>query len=278
MKGSIGLVGERIRAARQARGLSRAELARKLDVDSSAIAAWETGRNLPRATRRVSLARILSVDVQQLFSEIADKQQEILEAKIVSALPDMPSSLLTLLSRTQRRLRIVHPAVPNQLFWAHATEYRKRLRERLTNGTLEVQRLEYFYGLDRLKEVIFNIFEYEGLPYQVRGTLVGDSDEVPSLAVQIFDDDEFMFGSYWATIPANEQYSLQCRGEAFRSFFLSFWNEAWRRGAPLNDGGPKDLRAIQNYAFRLGLKPEKWTQFVKEARELDLGDGAAPAI
>lgn len=55
----------RLKALREERGLSQAQLANASGIDKSAIARYETGRTLPGIDRAVTLARALdcSVDV-----------------------------------------------------------------------------------------------------------------------------------------------------------------------------------------------------------------------
>ena len=51
-----------LRTARSARGLSRDDLARRMDVTADRIAAWEAGVESPRLDAVVRLARLLDVD------------------------------------------------------------------------------------------------------------------------------------------------------------------------------------------------------------------------
>lgn len=54
-------VGERIAQAREAAGLSTAQLARRIGVRTQTLSAWETGRAEPRANRLVMIAGLLNV-------------------------------------------------------------------------------------------------------------------------------------------------------------------------------------------------------------------------
>ena len=40
-------IGERIRAARKAKGLSQEQLGEKLDISFQAVSSWETGKFIP---------------------------------------------------------------------------------------------------------------------------------------------------------------------------------------------------------------------------------------
>jgi HTH-type transcriptional regulator, cell division transcriptional repressor len=57
----VEAVGDRIVHAREAAGLSTAQLARRAGVRTHTLAAWETGRAEPRANKLVMLAGILNV-------------------------------------------------------------------------------------------------------------------------------------------------------------------------------------------------------------------------
>ena len=57
----------KLRALRQARNLTQAELAKLLDVDRTTVTQWEIGKNLPRAGTLIKLSRILKCDVDTLL-------------------------------------------------------------------------------------------------------------------------------------------------------------------------------------------------------------------
>ena len=63
MASSLGAdsVGARIAQAREAAGLSTAQLARRLGVRTQTLASWEHGRAEPRANRLVMMAGLLNV-------------------------------------------------------------------------------------------------------------------------------------------------------------------------------------------------------------------------
>lgn len=60
-------MGARIRAARDASGLTRVELARKIERDHTTIYAWERGKREPRFSDVLKLAEALGVDVSRLI-------------------------------------------------------------------------------------------------------------------------------------------------------------------------------------------------------------------
>lgn len=61
-------VGKAIAKAREARGLSQAELAKRLKVTAGTVAGWETGRHNIRAGRLRTVARVLDVPVAELVA------------------------------------------------------------------------------------------------------------------------------------------------------------------------------------------------------------------
>lgn len=57
----------KLKALRQARNLTQAELAKLLGVDRTTVTQWECGKSLPRASKLIELARILKCDVDSLL-------------------------------------------------------------------------------------------------------------------------------------------------------------------------------------------------------------------
>ena len=71
-------LGERIRARRQALGLTQEQLAQKLGVSAPAVNKWERNLNYPDITLLPALARALGVDLNTLLSF----QEELTEEEI----------------------------------------------------------------------------------------------------------------------------------------------------------------------------------------------------
>lgn len=65
-----------IKKLREKRGITQVELAQKLDVQQSAIAAWETGKSMPRADKFVKIAEILGCTVDALLSPQMESTEE----------------------------------------------------------------------------------------------------------------------------------------------------------------------------------------------------------
>ena len=62
------MLGPRIAALRRAAGMSQGDLARKLQVSSSAVGMYEQGRREPSAETLVALARLFGVTLDYLLT------------------------------------------------------------------------------------------------------------------------------------------------------------------------------------------------------------------
>lgn len=62
----IDIMKERIKQARQERGWSQAELARRMSVTQPSVAEWESGRKAPNMKNLVRLAKLLDVGFEWL--------------------------------------------------------------------------------------------------------------------------------------------------------------------------------------------------------------------
>ena len=58
---------------REERGLSQTELARKMNVTQQCISSWQIGRTIPKPYQMKMLSEILSVPINELFSEVFNK-------------------------------------------------------------------------------------------------------------------------------------------------------------------------------------------------------------
>ena len=58
---------------REERGLSQTELARKMNVTQQCISSWKIGRTIPKPYQMKMLSEILSVPINELFSEVFNK-------------------------------------------------------------------------------------------------------------------------------------------------------------------------------------------------------------
>jgi transcriptional regulator with XRE-family HTH domain len=260
------------------RGLSRQDVAIRLRVDVTAVSAWEGGKYAPRSNHRLALANALETDVETLFSAAPDAETQPVRAEVVDTVEDLPTLLPQLLSRTRYRLQALRLAAPYSTAAYVQTEFRSIVSNRLRDHSIEVQRIEIFYSLDRLKEVLANILRYDGCSYHVKAYCVGTRDVAPAIGGYFFDESDFLLGGYWTGIPPLDRPGLHLRGEPVRTFFRAYWNEIWNRGRLLNIRGAHDLSAVRDVALNLGLECSLWDDFCEQAHSLDIGDGAPPLI
>lgn len=270
-------IGRRIRRLREAKGLSRQQIAARLAVDLTAVAAWEAGKYLPRIGRRLKLAALLGTDAGTLFAESQDGLPAGGSAALIDTVDELPGLLRELMEHAERDLKAFRLSAPYTTPSYVQEEFRGRLDGRLMAGTIEVQRIEIFYGLNRLKETLSNIIRYDGRPYVVKSYCAGLKEVVPGMGGYIVDDREFLVGAYW-TAPPYKRRGLRLSGEPFRTYFTDYWQETWRRGTLLNPHGAKDLSAVREVALKLGLAADDWHKFVDEASRFKMDDDLPPLI
>ena len=82
-------VGAKIKAARQAKGMTQEELGRLLGVQKSAVAKYESGRvvNIKRSTLK-KISDILSIRPSELIFEEAQKNNDIIADIVVKMRTD----------------------------------------------------------------------------------------------------------------------------------------------------------------------------------------------
>ena len=61
------MTAERIKALREARGWTQAELARRLSITRNGVNSWEQGLSMPSPTCLVDLAKLFSVSTDYLL-------------------------------------------------------------------------------------------------------------------------------------------------------------------------------------------------------------------
>jgi transcriptional regulator with XRE-family HTH domain len=271
---NYNVIGQRIQRVRLMKGLSRRDLAMLVGVDVSALANWERGKYLPRDSHKGALAKALDLTVERLFRAI-EGDPEAIAASLLDTFMELPALFDRLLPNT-RCLRALRLAAPYSSAAYVQTKFRAQVSERLLAGTLEVQRIEIFYTLERLKEALSNVIRYDSRPYHLKGYCAGLAEVAPAMGGYLFDDTNFVMGAYWTGVPPHNKPGLHCWGEPFRTFYMSYWNEIWPRGTLLNMSGAHDLSAIRRTAAVLGLNDAEWPAFVEQARTMEIGDGAPP--
>lgn len=75
-------VGEKIKAARKAAGLTQKELAKKMEISYQNLAQWETGKRNPKISSLIKIASALEIPVSVLYGEnlgyMSDEDAEII--------------------------------------------------------------------------------------------------------------------------------------------------------------------------------------------------------
>ncbi len=257
--------------------MSRKTLAEILKVDSTAVASWELGKYLPRDGHRRSIADALGTEPHLLFSNPSLAAPPPIMASITNTFADLPGLLMELLA-TSRQMRALRLAAPYSTPTNVQMDFRESVSDRILAKTLEVQRVEIIYSLDRLKEITSNIFRYDSTSYFVKSYCPGLKEVAPAMGGYFFDDSEFLIGAYWTGIPPHNRPGLRLSGEPFTTYFNAYWEEIWRRGTLLNMKGAHDFSVVRAVALSLGLDEADWSGFLEEARTLELGDGVPPLI
>lgn len=93
------MTSERIKALREARGWTQAELARRLNITRNGVNSWEQGLSMPSPACLVDLAKLFSVSTDYLLGV------ERLEAVNVTGLKEEDIALLTQLADRLRENR-----------------------------------------------------------------------------------------------------------------------------------------------------------------------------
>lgn len=106
--------GDRMALAREASGLSQAQLAGRLGVKPQTLANWEEDRSAPRANRMQMLAGLLNVSMVWLLSgQGAAPREPSARGEILALLADLravragQARLAEDMARLERRLKVV---------------------------------------------------------------------------------------------------------------------------------------------------------------------------
>ena len=93
------MTAERIKALREARGWTQAELARRMSITRSGVNSWEQGLSMPSPTCLVDLAKVFSVSTDYLLGV------ERLETVNVTGLDEKDVAMLAQLADRLRETR-----------------------------------------------------------------------------------------------------------------------------------------------------------------------------
>lgn len=93
------MTADRIKALREARGWTQAELARRLSITRNGVNSWEQGLSMPSPTCLVDLAKLFSVSTDYLLGV------ERLEMVNVTGLDEKDVAILVQLADRLREAR-----------------------------------------------------------------------------------------------------------------------------------------------------------------------------
>lgn len=96
----LDTMGGRLSRARDALGLSTAQLARRLGVQTATIQAWETDRSQPRANRLSMLAGVLNISPSWLLYGVGTAPAEDTRSEMVRSLENQLERLKRLQEET----------------------------------------------------------------------------------------------------------------------------------------------------------------------------------
>ena len=99
-------IGRRIVQARQAAGLTTAQLARRLGIRGATLSNWESDKSQPRANRMTMLAGVLNVSPTWLLTGFGEEpsgtQGDSELAAVRSSLLELKDQLATMAERVER--------------------------------------------------------------------------------------------------------------------------------------------------------------------------------
>ena len=118
----VATLGDRLARARDAAGMTQAQLARRLGVKLSTVRNWETDRSEPRANRLQMLSGLLNVSFVWLMTGRPQNEGSVPEAELPTGLPDILAEL--------RELRVLQGQLADR-----TGQLEKRLRALLAGSS-----------------------------------------------------------------------------------------------------------------------------------------------
>jgi len=88
------MFAQRIKALREERGISQAQLARDMDIMQSAVGNWEAGVRKPSAKKIVQLADYFCVTADYLLGHGEQDYEMVLLARRLKAIPEKDREFL----------------------------------------------------------------------------------------------------------------------------------------------------------------------------------------
>ena len=85
-------VGQRIKAAREKKNLTQADLAALIDISPTHISVIERGAKIPRMDTFVAIANVLDVSADSLLVDVVNHAAEGVATELSSAIAQLPQN------------------------------------------------------------------------------------------------------------------------------------------------------------------------------------------
>lgn len=86
----LGMIGKRIKAAREAAGMTQEELAEVLDMSTTHISVLERGVKPPKLETLIRIANVLEVSADTLLQDVVTNSAVGVANDVVKSISDMP--------------------------------------------------------------------------------------------------------------------------------------------------------------------------------------------
>ena len=86
----LGMIGKRIKAAREAAGMTQEELAEVLDMSTTHISVLERGVKPPKLETLIRIANVLQVSADTLLQDVVTYSAVGVANDVVRSISDMP--------------------------------------------------------------------------------------------------------------------------------------------------------------------------------------------
>lgn len=83
-------VGQRIKAAREKKGLTQEELAALIDISPTHISVIERGTKIPRLDTFVAIANVLEMSSDSLLVDVLEHSADVVASELSTAIENLP--------------------------------------------------------------------------------------------------------------------------------------------------------------------------------------------
>lgn len=87
---NLKAVGQRIKQAREAKGLTQEQLAEKVNLSASHMSAIERGVKQPKLETFVEITNVLKIDANSILADVLSVSNEILSSQLSIRLSTLP--------------------------------------------------------------------------------------------------------------------------------------------------------------------------------------------